>query len=332
MSYRLILLISISLQAPFLVSANTIVQSDSDDVIAGYPRVVAESSVDKSSSSEIIVDSIQALFAVLSTANKNISYHSLLTYEANGFITTYQLLHRIKDNSVSEQLVFMNGPRRQVVRRQNLSACLQGATRWGLWPTVISSSSLTAYQLKAQSIERIANRDAVVFDILPKDEFRYGYRYSVDKKTGLVLKAVTYHKNVIIERLQTVSIDFLAEGGEDINQDLDYSWRVPEVDPCYSKQFTPAWKVKWLPEGFESVGNRVTAQGEQALIFADGLVSVSVFIVNSNTVSLPKATARHGATVAVIAPIASLPGRSVAVVGEVPTATARKIAVSVKPL
>ncbi|MGH1440419.1 MAG: MucB/RseB C-terminal domain-containing protein [Cellvibrionaceae bacterium] len=280
---------------------------------------------------EIIIDSIQALFSVLSTANKNISHQSLLTYEANGFITTYKLLHLVEDNVVHQQLMFMDGPKREVIRKQNLSACAQGATRWGLWPTTIESSSLSAYQLKTVALERIANRQAIIFDIVPKDEFRYGYRYSVDKQTGLVLKAVTYYKDAIIERMQTVSIDFL-EAEKELAEGSNYSWRVPEVDPCYSRQFTPAWSVNWLPEGFESVGNRVTAQGEQVLIFADGLVSVSVFIVSSESNSLSKATARHGATVAVVTPVSSQPGRSIAVVGEVPTATARKIAVSVRAL
>lgn len=280
---------------------------------------------------EIIIDSIQALFSVLSTANKKISHQSLLTYEANGFITTYKLSHSVRDNMVKQQLMFMDGPKRQVVRNQNVSTCSEGATRWGLWPTAISASSLSAYTLKTLAIERIANREAIVFEIIPKDEYRYGYRYSVDKQTGLVLKSVTYYKDVIVERLQTVSIDFI-EKDEELGDGINYSWRVPEVDPCYSKQFTPAWSVRWLPEGFESVGNRITAQGEQVLIFADGLVSVSVFVVNSESENLSKATARHGATVVVVTPVATQPGRSIAVVGEVPTATARKIAVSVKPL
>lgn len=280
---------------------------------------------------EIIIDSIQALFSVLASANKRISHRSLLTYEANDLITTYKLLHSIEGDIAKQQLMFMDGPKRQVIRNQDLSTCTQGQTRWGLWPTAIPSSSLSAYKLKTRAIERIANREAVVFDVLPKDEFRYGYRYSVDKQTGLILKAVTYYKNTIIERLQTVNIDFLQES-EELLEDTDYSWRVPEIDACYSKQFTPAWQVTWLPKGFVPVGNRITAQGEQVLVYADGLASVSVFIVNNEEGKLIKATARHGATVVVVSPVASQSGRSIAVVGEIPTATARRIAVSVKPL
>ncbi|MFT6386636.1 MAG: sigma-E factor negative regulatory protein RseB [Cellvibrionaceae bacterium] len=301
------------------------------DSLETQPSDFDDESVELHEDKEIIIDSIQTFFSVLSTANKNISHESLLTYEANGFITTYKLQHLVNDNEVKQQLMFMDGPKRQVIRNQSLSPCIQGATRWGLWPTTVSSSSFSAYKLKTISLERIANREAILFEITPKDEYRYGYRYSVDKQTGLVLKAVTYYKDVIIERLQTVSIDFIGKD-EELTEGANYSWRVPEVGPCYSKQFTPAWNVQWLPEGFESVGNRITAQGEQVLIFADGLVSVSVFVVNSEAENLSKATARHGATVVVIAPVGSQPDRSIAVVGEIPTATARKIAVSVKPI
>ncbi len=282
---------------------------------------------------EVVISSLQDLFSVLSAANKYFNYHSLLTYEANGFITTYKLKHRIENNTVNQQLMFMDGPRRQVIREQGLSGCNQGATRWGLWPTILPSTSLSAYTLKTKGLERVANREAIVFDILPKDNLRYGYRYSVDKETGLLLKVVTYYKTTIIERLQTVSIEFSEDlNGSDTSEDLDYSWRVQEVEPCHTEQFQPAWQVKWLPEGFISVGNRITAQGEQVLMFADGLVSISVFVVNHQPDDLTKATARHGATVVVVTPASLQVGRSIAVVGEVPTATARRIAVSVQPL
>lgn len=279
-----------------------------------------------------VIDSIPSLFSILSSANKTINHQSLLTYEANGFITTYKLFHSINDGSVVQKLLFMDGPKRQVVRKQMISSCGNGLTRWGLWPSKISSGSLSTYTLKPIEIERIANRETLVFDIIPTDELRYGYRYSVDRRTGLILKAVTYHQDKIIERLQTISITF-NDSSVALQDSLSYTWRVPELEPCYSSQFTPSWEVQWLPEGFVPVGNRLTTQGEQVLMFSDGLVSVSVFMIkNSGVDSLSKATARHGASVVVLAPVNLSSGRTVAVVGEVPSSTARKIAVSVRSL
>jgi sigma-E factor negative regulatory protein RseB len=322
---------STSLKAPPL---NNINQPFVDEILVDDIRPVsAKDSEITSISEEIVIDSLTNLFKVISTANKIVNYHSLMTYEANGFITTYRLLHKVKDNVVQEQLIFMDGPRRQVIRKQKLNACSDGETRWGLWPTVLSESSLSAYTLKAQRVERIADREAIVFEILPTDSLRYAYSYSIDKETGLLLRLVTYHNKTIIERLQTVAIEFASpDSALEFTGASDYLWRVPEAEPCYTEQFEPAWRADWLPEGFVSVGNRITAKGEQVLMFADGLVSISVFIIKPNANNLPRATARHGSTVVVITPESSKSNKSIAVVGEIPTTTARRIAVSIKPI
>ena len=320
-----------SLKAPPLDNIN---QPFVDEILVDDIRPVsAKDSEITSISEEIVIDSLTNLFKVISTANKIVNYHSLMTYEANGFITTYRLLHKVKDDVVQEQLIFMDGPRRQVIRKQKLNACSDGETRWGLWPTVLSESSLSAYTLKAQRVERIADREAIVFEILPTDSLSYAYSYSIDKETGLLLRIVTYHNKTIIERLQTVAIEFASpDSALEFTGASDYLWRVPEAEPCYTEQFEPAWRADWLPEGFVSVGNRITAKGEQVLMFADGLVSISVFIIKPNANNLSRATARHGATVVVITPESSKSNKSIAVVGEIPTTTARRIAVSIKPI
>ena len=91
------------------------------------------------------------------------------------------------------------------------------------------------------------------------------------------------------------------------------------------------WRADWLPKGFASVGNRLTDHGEKALIFSDGLATLSIFIIDQYK-SAPKATARYGATVAVIVPSKNADREyMVIVVGEIPVATARQVAVSVRP-
>jgi sigma-E factor negative regulatory protein RseB len=324
----------LALQSPATIPSSSISDPSAASTTDRDSSSVSEIDSKKGSTSDqIIIDSLTSLFRVISTANKVVNYHSLMTYEANGFITTYRLLHKVKDNVAEEQLIFMDGPRRQVIRKQKLNACLSGDTRWGLWPTVLSESLLSAYTLSVKRVERIADRESIVFEILPKDTLRFAYEYSIDKETGLLLRIVTYYKKVIVERLQTVAIEFASpESQLEFTGASDYLWRVPEAEPCYTEQFEPAWKADWLPEGFISVGNRITAQGEQVLIFADGLVSISVFIITRNPKSLQRATARHGATVVVITPESSKSNKSIAVVGEIPTATAIRIADFVKPI
>ena len=143
-----------------------------------------------------------------------------------------------------------------------------------------------------------------------------------------MLKQMTLYEGAIVERLQMASIDFVSN---DVRQQVGESaslWRVPETKPCYGEQFQSNWQVSWLPPGFLYVGNRITAQGEHVLMFADGIVSFSVFVLNHRQSDLPT-TARHGATTVVIAPMKIATENSVAVVGELPVTTVQRIAKSV---
>lgn len=281
--------------------------------------------------------SIQSLLNNVVNASRYYSYTGLLTYEANGSLNTLSLHQRI-DNSgehsrVYQTLEFLDGASRRVVREQGLQTCEVGKTRWGLWPRSFNVDELLQYyQITIQALERVANRTSWVVDFVPKDTLRYGYRLNIDQQTGLLLRSIILEKTTIVERTQFVSMNLYDEDMESslVEQDT-ISWRVPEVEPCHTEQFQSAWAVSWLPEGFASVGNRVTAKGEQVLMFSDGLVSISVFIGSQRYENLPKITARRGATSAVMSPLLFDRLKTVSVVGEVPIVTARRIAVSVKP-
>ena len=86
----------------------------------------------------------------------------------------------------------------------------------------------------------------------------------------------------------------------------------------------PAFKVKWLPNGFKPV----RAQ-ENRLHFTDGLVNFSVFVDKPDTSALPEMTTRMGGTVVITRRLRNT-GPQVTVVGEVPLQTAKRVAESVE--
>ena len=269
-------------------------------------------------------------------ANRYYSYSGLLTYEANGSLSTLRLDQHLDKkgefNRVYQKLSFLNGESRRVLREQKLNYCVGGNTRWGLWPSVFNREELQrSYNISFQGQSRVANRGTLVIYFEPKDEFRYGYRFDIDQQTGLVLRSAILDGSNIIERTQFVSLELGGKQKASFDEEeYSVSWRVPEVEPCHTEQFESVWYVEWLPEGFASAGNRITAQGEHVLMFTDGLASVSVFISSNQLEELPKMTARRGATIVVMSPLAFGTSKTVAVVGEVPTVTARRMAVSVK--
>lgn len=281
---------------------------------------------------------IENLLNDVVNANRHFSYNGLLTYEANGSLSTLSLDQRIDTagefTRVFQTLAFLNGESRRVLREQELNYCVGGNTRWGLWPSVFNQEALKqSYEVRFEGQSRVAGRRTLSIYFAPKSDDRYAHRFDIDQKTGLILRSTVVENTNIVERMQFVSLNInqaSARSNTTDGDDYAISWRVPEVEPCHTEQFQSSWVVEWLPEGFSPAGNRITAQGEQVLMFTDGLVSVSVFMTSRQHQDLPKVTARRGATTAVLSPLSFNRDQLVAVVGEIPTATARRMAVSVK--
>lgn len=277
---------------------------------------------------------VDAILTRVMNANRSYSFHGLLTFETEGTLSSLSLHQFIDrsdlDNRIYQRLEFLDGESRRVVRDQGLRTCESGQTRWGLWPSVFDIELLKQhYLINMVGVERVASRQTYRIELIPKDQFRYGYHFNIDQQTGLLLRTAVMEGSNVLERSQFVNLRLLADDAIDSSEIAKgISWRVPEVGPCHTEQFKSAWSAQWIPEGFVFAGNRVTAQGEQVLIFTDGLATVSVFITSVQYSNLPKMTARRGATVAVMSPFDR--DKTIVVVGEIPTVTARRIAVSIR--
>jgi sigma-E factor negative regulatory protein RseB len=149
------------------------------------------------------------------------------------------------------------------------------------------------------------------------------------------LKTLFIIDGKVIERLQFVELLLRPEDDRDHTNMVDTNTSGQPLtaltnQSCKPNESHSDWSVTWLPKGFISVGNRLTDQGEQALIFSDGLATLSIFIIGKDKF-IPKATAQYGATAAVIAPLNDTEKKyMVVVVAEVPVATARRVADSVR--
>lgn len=285
---------------------------------------------------EKVMPNPSSLLAGIDKANRSSSFRGLLTYEANGYINTIRLVQTVTDKTISQYLKFLDGPKRQVLRQKILSDCNKNLPKWQLWPRNIELEKLSkVYDIAANGVERVADREAYIINVTPHDDHRYGYRFSIDSETGLLLKTLFIINKKVIERLQFVELLLHAEGGSDLTdivdaETSDQPLTVSTSQPCKSNKSNSDWNATWLPKGFFSVGNRLTDHGEQALIFSDGLATLSIFIIDKYKF-IAKATARYGATAAVIAPLNGTEKKyMVIVVGEVPVATAQQVAASVR--
>lgn len=217
------------------------------------------------------------------------------------------------------------------------------------------------YQVGLVGEDRIAGRSAVQLRIDPEAADRYGYRLWLDRETALLLRSELLDTaNQPLEIFQFVRIEIggpidaamleASAGDHLIKHELLKRDRVSAASAgresvgvlAAAPNASPAdgveWEAGWLPSGFAMASadiRRVPARSDSVanLVYSDGMATFSVFLERAHADQSPVHVARHGATVAVMRPVAAPTAEPwlVTVVGEVPVETAERVAQNVRP-
>lgn len=284
------------------------------------------------------VDQARTLLKKMAQANREQDYQGIFTYEHAGALKSIRIMHLVRDGVEYERLLYLNGPRKEVVRKGVSPGCSQTDDRFlrGMpMPSEFASHIESHYELFLRGEDRVADRDVRIVHVVPKDDMRYGYILAIDKASGLLLQSLVVGTDRrVMERFQYVDISLepdqeaaseLLSGGPAPSEDCAVA------DSMASEEAIP-WQAGWLPPGFELANVQLDAKDNVALSFTDGLSFVSVFIDEGSEARFPDIQAQRGATVAQLTNV-SHGGKqyAVCVVGEIPPETAGKIARFVVP-
>jgi sigma-E factor negative regulatory protein RseB len=290
-------------------------------------------------------DSAQQLLKRISEASQSLSYSGTFTYEQAGSLKTFKVVHAIDDGLAHERLVYLDGPRSVVTRTSNPLSC-RGSGELLLRGDVLVGGLSQAridnhYDLQIRGEDRVADREVIELFVMPKDKFRYGYVLSVDKQTGLVLRAVLIsndRKNQVLERFQFVDLNL--NPGLEADEILSGSTKQlsnAEMTPCDTSakvvEKSDNWKVNWHPSGFVLADRKVSVEdGSESLVFTDGMAFFTVFIDQKNKLNFYPVEGHRGATVAFYANATFAKNEyAICVVGEIPMVSAKKIVSSIRP-
>lgn len=278
------------------------------------------------------------------------NYDGVFVHVSGGRMETLRIIHRVRDGEVRERLVSLDGSGREFIRSGTELTCYLPDQRTvlverraaegpllGSLPS-FDAGSLDVYEIRGLSRARLMGRMARVVAVEPKDEYRYGYRLWIDESTAMPLKTqLCDGRGRVIEQIRFASLTLAANIPDDAFQPQvaaeGFRWLRTGGDRA-----RPAAPVLWsalqLPPGF-----RLQARSAQLLpgsrdpvahlVYSDGLASVSVFVErrSSGDRPLPPAPERFGSSSAFSTVV---DGHRVTAVGEVPPATVRFIASSVK--
>ena len=287
----------------------------------------------------------------MARAVETLSYRGTLVHLRDGQVDTFRILHRADEDGIRERMYSMDGEPREILRDGHnvrtllggdQSLVIQGGIGARLLPNLPPnrlSQPIVAYRMTFSGTDRIAGMPTRVLDIRPRDRFRYGHRFWLEKNTGMLLRsALLDHRGNKLQQMSFVEIELGVPIGDDELEPAmtDEQAREIEVDELVrgeqgaSGELQRAtWVPKRLPDGFRlaSVGRGYNGQGQalEHLLFSDGLASFSVYIE-----ARAEADLLSSDRIEAIGPVhlytGSVDGHQVTVVGEVPSATVAFVA------
>ncbi len=274
-------------------------------------------------------------------------YEGTVVRWQNGESEALKIVHKIIDGVINEKLITQEGNGLEIIRIGNNVHCILPDKQtvlieeWNNQSTLFSalpSSEIrygAVYDVSIVRGDRVAGRSAIMLAVRPHDEFRYGHRIWLDEETSFPLKTEMMSiDGELIEQIKFVDIRIGSNIAKDAlapSMSLDnFSWYTAPVR-YESVEVDTNWVSIDLPSGFRATSTETERlPGADApvthIVYSDGMATVSVFIAEKNeTKFAEKSNVGASNTYSI------RQGEfQVTVVGEVPTATVRRIAISMR--
>ncbi|ENM4019768.1 sigma-E factor regulatory protein RseB [Vibrio cholerae] len=285
----------------------------------------------------------EALLYQMNEASQHLNYELSYILVKKNSIEPLLYRHARQNDQQLAHLVYLSGPVREVIRRGDEVSYIEP----GVEPFTIESGNMVAptipmlnadvaelsryYDFVKVGRAREAGAACQVLRVVPKDGLRYSYVVWVDEKSHLPLRADLLDRDgEVLEQYRTISFS-VSERLAEIMAGLN-KVQLPEVLklPKGSVQET-FWQVTWVPDGFQAMDlNRyrmaMTERLVESQMYSDGLFNFSVYVSASDNYSLKGQLVRQGRRTL----HSVVKGENeISVVGDIPPATAQRIAQSV---
>lgn len=285
----------------------------------------------------------------LGPALNTTSYRGVFVYTRGDQVNAMHIVHRYRNGEVQERLVPQDGESGEILRKGNRVTCilpehgrfhLDAVIPSGPFAEAFSSQFVPVsrwYQATLLEPGRVAGHKAAVVELNARDPHRYSYRIWLEKNTGLLIKSDVREggDGRVLERFQFTSLE-ITNDLHDSEFEIQGSGKTVEHTLgggpwSSSTRHLEGWRLGWRPEGFMPAATPRTRASGQAVAFSDGLASFSIFVEAFSGTEMPTGASRIGATTAYMRMGQVDTQRYlVTVVGEIPPATARKVADSVE--
>ena len=284
-------------------------------------------------------------------AGQTLNYKGSMIGIRDSKVELMGIVHKIDSDGEQERIYSLNGIPREIIRKSGELICYLPDKSQGLQSKLFqdqrffpsfTDSELNKlddyYTFELGEMGRILNRDAQLVKIMPRDEFRYGYRLWIDKQTGLLLNsACVDQQDNPLEQYMFTDVQI---GIEISDADLQPSasalegltWsQAQTTEPKQTSEL--ACKLENLPQGYELIYamDKPATDKENMMsqyVFSDGLATFSLFVEHMYN---PDEMKMQGAYQLGIVNVYSrvMGDNRITLMGEIPKVTAKAVAMAV---
>ena len=249
----------------------------------------ADSVIQPATQAKTLLEGIQA-------AAKQLNYQGVFSQQRDGVVHSFRMTHRFDGDREEERLEVLDNSPREYLRVNHVVRCLMPEQqvvvnelqRQERFPALLMGelAHFSEYYdvLLAPTPGRVAGRQCLVVDIVPKDDYRPHYQLCADAATGLLLKAQLLESDGSV--LEQIAFSQVSIGHDIADTELAASWSTDGWQQFNREQKTINFReLGWdyiEPPGFEPVMQlqRTFRDGRMVnqMILTDGLASASIFI------------------------------------------------------
>jgi sigma-E factor negative regulatory protein RseB len=274
-------------------------------------------------------------------------YQGIFSHQAGNQVQNIEIVHGINNGDIWERMMHLDGPVREIIRRGEELFCIhpdasveqlqkQGNAPFGNKSMGSIKQLNLAYNFKLLGGQRVAGRPVVGIQLTPKDATRHFYQVWLDKQTTVPLRTELIARNgQVLERYLFSYFKSDAQFDDRLFQPRNKGVELNMAESTEVLKASTAdileWRLNWMPIGFQDQ----TASGHAPKlsarrIYSDGVVMFSVYVEGVEKVQ-DEGTAQAGPT-ALAVQHKQWHGKThrITVVGEIPAATAQRIAESVE--
>lgn len=233
----------------------------------------------------------------MARALETTDFEGTFVHQYGNSLSAMRVAHRYRDGVSQESFLSLNGPLRTLGRSGSSVACLlsggqsvqlnrgasaavsAGPVAVRDWPRLVEY-----YRFAHGERTRVAARPVDVVNVMPRDDLRYGYRFSIDQETGLPLRtALLDAEGRPIQQIMFTELRLLTDGDANglTRAVVTPDGRPAKADAVAQVGASSRWRFNALPAGFELRATQRIASGDapiEHLLFSDGLAWVSLYI------------------------------------------------------